>query len=458
MNANSVVFDALDFPSNWHIPDDCSGQIFVGGLSPARAEAYYIIDFDKRELIYCEINVETHARDMANYMAKTLPSRDLPYGETDFFAATSNFIQPHEALRLTNGLVAVAMHNAAYVRLIDFSNQSVSNYPDSAGYEPWAFSATNCLSSEADRYFFAQWPLQDRLDRYADPSRRLNVTVKSCNATSFSDVKDHATLQTQESIHEVKVDPSSTKVLLTEFCLSANASPPQNASDVFMNPALWSAYESKGLKDSSLYLLDLTSGAHSTFLPSGKTPGHVEFSRAHENTFYLSCHNLSKANGRVILHGPATLLAIEIKDTSLYEKWRYHEDHFIRATSHLVFEYAGESYLAVTGYPNFIYLFRDGSLDLCRIVELFSCDPIDPRKLHFSLLGEKIPIWLETSTNGRYLIAISNSNIYVYDLEANIVERMEKYNFRGPYIGTAHVTNLARFPQNRSPVEGQCSR
>jgi hypothetical protein len=245
----------------------------------------------------------------------------------------------------------------------------------------------------------------------------------------------------------VKITPDERHVILTEFCLVARHAPPPYHPDIFADEAAWTPYQMGGLHDSQLYLLEMSSGDSRAIFPRGKTPGHLEFSRSRDGAFYLSCHSLSKAHGRVILHGPGKLLQYELRGHELAETGSYEQPDSWRLTSHVVSSYGGQNFVAVTVFPNRLAIFSDDSFELVREVELFPMGAIPTNGLHFSQLGRRIPIWLTTSSCERFLILVSNAYVYLYDMETGRTSEYANYTVADEMIGTAHIANISPLAQ-----------
>jgi hypothetical protein len=441
MIADRVEFSELAFPAAWNVPVACRGRILVGGLGQGNCEAYYLIDFDRRVVASCEIDVRGYSAEMASYLRDRVPAEHLPYGLRDHAAAVPSYVQPHEGLALPDGRIAFALHNAGYLRELEFTERHVATYPREPAFAPVMLSATNSLDPSGERLVYAESDLDARLQRYVDRRTPVPTRVRTVDAGLRGGATTVCSLETEEAVHEVKACPDGRHILLTEFCLVARGAPPPASDDVFASAEPWQPYERAGLERSRLYLVDGSTGTSTSIHPDGSTPGHVEFSKADPAQFYLSCHNLSKCHGRLLLHGRGTLLAIRLAP-SLEVVGAYSDDRFLRITSHKVFAYRGQPRVVITVYPNRFYILSDPELAVLDDVELFPHPALDPSGLLFCTLPPHVPIWIETSTDGRYVILVSNEVVYLYDQDQRELQRFSGYSFRGGFIGTAHIKNL----------------
>lgn len=442
MIADDVEFSELAFPAAWNVPTSCRGRILVGGLGRGNREAYYLIDFNRRVVASCEIDVHSYSAVLASYLRDRVPAEHLPYGLRDHAAVVPSYVQPHEGLELPDGRIAFALHNAGYLRELEFTERHVASYPREPDFAPVMLSATNSLDPARARLVFAESDLDARLQRYVDRRTSVPTRVRTVDAGLRGGATTVASLETEEAVHEVKACPDGRHILLTEFCLVARGAPPPAGDDVFATAEPWQPYEQAGLERSRLYLVDGSAGTCSAIHPDGRTPGHVEFSRTDPARFYLSCHNLSKCHGRLLLHGAGKLIAIRVAPPGLEVVGAYSDERFLRVTSHKVYEHRGQPRIVITVYPNRFYILSEPDLAVIEDVELFPHPAIDAGGLVFCTLPPHLPIWIETSEDGRYVILVSNEVVYLYDQDRRELQQFSGYSHRGGFMGTAHIKNL----------------
>jgi hypothetical protein len=336
------------------------------------------------------------------------------------------------------------MHNASYMRVIDFDQKYVSHFSSADEFTPEMLSATNSINGIKKSIFFSSTDMDQRILKYKGSNIDLDTVVYRLCVDSMNREKI-VDLKTREVIHEVKVCPDEQYILLTEFFLAAQGKLPRNSESVFEEYERWGNYEESSLYSSNLYLIDQNTKKSTSILVNRKTPGHVEFSKSDDNLFYLSSHNLSKAYGRLILHGEGNLTVGALRAGKIEFMKEFSDKNFYRVTSHKIFNHKESSMIAVTVYPNRLYVLSEPELEILHDVVLFKHDSIEKGRLHFCDSKPHMPIWLETSDNGRYVILISNEYIYTYDLILRKLERFHGFSFEGDFIGTAHAINLNDF-------------
>lgn len=437
---DSAQFDEKPFPSHWHLPEDLTGRIFIGGLWENR-ECYYLIDFAQKLIKSCAVQVDSYVSALSGYIEKHLAPDQYPYACGSSKAVAYCFVQPHEALELSDGRVVVGMHNCSYAREIDFSQHHVGHVSEHNDFIPRMMSAQNSLDRDTGEYLYTMTDMQQRLRAYGTGPQELDSELYALD-TGWKSPRKLASLRTLEALHEVKQSPDPRYLVLTEFCLAANVRPPSPEGDPFANPAQWQAYQAGGLQANRIYLVDKSTGQSCAQIVPAGTPGHIEFSRSDPARFYLSCHNLSKAHGKLILHGEATLQAGTVREGVLSLGDHYQPEALYRLTSHKLFSYQGEHYIVLSAYPNRFHIVRESSLQCIRDEQLFAHESIATQGLHFCTLLGHMPLWIETSDNGRYVLLVSNELIYVYDMQHRSLRHVRGYSHHGGFSGTAHLTNF----------------
>jgi hypothetical protein len=437
---DSAAFFEKSFPADWPIPGDLTGRIFIGGLRE-NSECYYLIDFSERTIKSCIVCIDSYVSTFTKYIEQNLACSHFPYACISSAAVAYSFVLPHEALELPDGRVVVGMHNCSYAREIEFSQRQVGHMSEQDAFIPRMMSAQNSLDRVNGDYLYSMTDMHQRMRVYGGEQLELDTELYAVD-TAWKSPRKLASLQTLEAIHEVKQSPDSSYAVLTEFCLAARRAAPAVEGDPFADPSLWGEYEAAGLQANRIYLVDKTSGVVTAKEVNGKTPGHIEFSRTDPERFYLSCHNLSKAHGKLILHGEAMLLSGSIREGDLQFCSHYRPTGLYRLTSHKLFSYQGENYIVLSAYPNRFHIIREGSLQLLRDEQLFEHEPIAAIGLHFCTLLGHMPIWIETSDNGRYVLLVSNELIYIYDMQSHALSHLRGYSHHGLFTGTAHLTNF----------------
>ncbi|NUN04303.1 MAG: hypothetical protein HUU57_00960 [Bdellovibrio sp.] len=440
MNHESYSFAEIPFPKEWSIPEDCTGRILISGQGKSTYETHYLLDFSKRQILCCQINVDNYINELISYLKDRLPLQNLPFGATHFEVFAASFMQPHEGLETEDGRILVALHDTNFLRVINFETRHVGRYPEHNFFSPTIMSQTNSLDAKGENLFYSETSLDARIQSLIDGSPILTKVFEV--GIDFKSKRLIGELYTNEPIHEVKYCPDEQHLLLTEFCLRGKGKVPDYFPGIFEATKAWESYEQIGLFSGQLYSMNLQSGYHEKTFTECFTPAHVEFSGIERDTFFLSSHNLSKIHGKIALHGNGEIKRGRLRGGKVEWNETYTDPEFFRVTSHKVYSYRGRSKIAATVFPNKIYIFDEPKLQVTDIITLFEHETIPPNQFFICNPTAKTSTWLETSDNGRYLIAASNEYIYLYDQDQRNLNSLEGYNFCGPFTGTAHICNL----------------
>lgn len=430
-------FTSANFSETWDIPEGLSGAILSSGIDKEFNETYYLIDFANRVIHNCRINISNYYGRFQAYFEERMDAEYLPYGQTAFGTMPMNFLQPHEGLYSPRtDQIIVAMHNGPYLRLIDFKDKYVSKYPESDQPVGEMLSATNSIDDEGN-YYLAVSALDQRIEKYKGNREEIDTEVFKVDFAAGTSKKLFG-MKTLEAIHETKYH--GDHILLTEFILTAKAKPPK----VRAESNAWDKYYEQGLMASRFYSYSSNNDSLNS-IGFSNTPGHIEISKAFENVGYLSCHNLSKALGGLILQGNGDLVKLRFDDEKIEITDTYTDEKFFRVTSHKCIEYGGKNLIVITVYPNFFYIFDEASFEVIAQVELFPWPRIDGSSLYFCPALDHVPIWIESSDDQRYVILMSNKSFYIYDLETKKLSVQNGYSFLNDMMTTAHITNLNDF-------------
>lgn len=439
-----VVFRKSEFPDNWVLPNDLEGRVLVGGVAPDVQEQYFLLDFGSKTIDHCSVNVSEYATSMERYLKSRISLDALPYGHSTHLDFAKDFLCPHEGLETAEGEIVISMNNAPYMRRIDFSREVASTYSKFSAFHPIAYSATNSLSSNRERIFFAECDFEKRVQQFCDSATLIPTVIMSCK-TDFSDIKYHAQIDAGELLHEVKISPDGNYIVLTEFRSEACARPPafDNHNDVFAREESWEDYRLGGPGQSEVYLVDLRAKTTYTFSPNVPTPAHVEFSKLRSDTIYLSSHNLSRAHGRVILHGTGAISQCAINQHGIALQSEFSCAYLHRMSAHQLFVFQKKHYLVAAAYPSRLVLFDGVTMEYLRTIEIFAHEDLPPRGLFFCPPLRHYPRELTVSDNGRYAIMLADSAIYVCDMFGS--NSFVLNNYAGDcsrFRLTAHVVNL----------------
>lgn len=413
---------------------ELNDQLLIPGILADGTEIYYIINFENYDVIRIAVN-NTHERvSLATKLKSGVSEKHLPYGVNNHYDFTTSWIQPHEGLWLDDKRIMIAMHNCSFYRIINLSEHTVYT----TTINDVMTSATNCLSK--GKIYYTETDMLSRMRNMESEFSPLLTKVIELSSETLNR-KVIAEFLTTEAIHQVQISPDGTKLILTEFCIDLRSQCPSRIpDDNYMTDLSWKRYGGTPLPESFTHQVDINSGKHTSFIPEGLTPGHAEFSSCDSDIFYLSCHSLSKMHGKIIMHAPGYLIKVQVSNNGLIPKESFSSPDFLRITSHKTFCVDGEYYIAVTVYPNWLYIFSDPGMVLLRRIRLFDYDNISVIPYHVCTPGPQVPIWLEISSDGNYIILVSNRVIYIYSFRDNQTHTIDGYHSDNSFMGTGHLS------------------
>lgn len=169
------------------------------------------------------------------------------------------------------------------------------------------------------------------------------------------------------------------------------------------------------------------------------TPAHVEFDLTDAAVFYVSCHNMSKYKGYMVLHGPGAIVKYKYKNGRVEELGLFSDADFNRITTHRIFSCQGESFIAITGYPNHLYIIRTSDMTLVAKYKLFDEEsPVIYGEGIYICSGNKnAPLYLQVNSAGTKIYLVNSDTCFLVEWLTGQIENF-KYTNRN-YAVSAHM-------------------
>jgi hypothetical protein len=419
----------------------CSKTLLLAGLeSSSLCEHYKFIDLGTGELREWKVDNAPIREGQAAVLREHLGASSVPYGFDDSRALIPYFLHPHSFVHGRDGRVYVFFKQAPYFRVLDLAANAAFVAPNSEIDYRSAFSSTNCEAS--DGMYMARTNTSQRLDRYRGSSAKVACELvryqPEANACEpLATVNDFMI----DSIHQVALSKAQFLVALDmNLSVDVPASSPSICNlDVASEVSRYAAYD---FPRSDFFVHDLRSGATRVVQTSAPCAAHVEFSLRDPGVFYVTCHNISKWQNNVVVHGPATLEKYMYRAGSVTRLGAFSDDAFFRTTSHRVIRRGERELIAVTVYPNKLYLLDAETMTLDASVELFESAP---RSAPFVCEKNSVaPLYIAQSEDGEHLFLTGNSLLFVVSLRDRCVVDTIEFCAPGSFLATAHIGTLAR--------------
>jgi len=419
-----------------------SGQtVLIAGLSKdGRREKYFLVDAEQGCVDQWSIGIEEQ-RDAVLRQAKSRWNGLLAYGVAELEQMLPYWLHPHSFLQVGDQL-AVSFKQAPYLRVIDpRSRESQLVAPGAAGWEDnnfeWVLGST-CSLGRAGAVVTAAVRLEEQMAALGHETEFGATVFELDLATGASAELAALPPFVTDSVHEVAVGGSG-HIVTVDMNLAVDA--PRAASEV------WTGTEDAAIEDYARYRFPTSRFAVTT--PDGRTTvhdvetacaSHVDFDLDDPGVFFISCNNISKRQNAIVLHGPGAIERYEMDAEQLRLTHRLEDPRLLRITTVTPFMRNGERLLAVTGYPNQLWILGADDLSVQTVVELFEAETRTPPFL-CGRMGKE-PLYLAPSEDGSQVVLTGAGTAFVVSLDAGRVAATHEFAPTGSFAATAHIGNV----------------
>lgn len=328
----------------WHK----SQQIQTHYVFPAAQAPAFSLRLDLRgaERI-CQPDFETARKQLA------IGPKAFPYGmtERDWW---DYGVAPHSYLALNEHQCQVGLNFHNRFLHLDLQRKRAAWVDPGVGNE--LLSTQNWVDPLTGEMWFASWPVADTVRRMLQPQHPVRVTIWRY---ALQDRRLRQVWQGAfaDSLHQLALSPNRRFLLLTELGLRCSAS-----------AAASTRKQKEKLVPSEILVLDLTTG-RSWRLPM-LTASHVAFDPTEPGLCYLSGHNIGLLGDNVGIFGPGVMQKFALTKTGPKLRGEFTAPGFHRITTHLAFRHRGQTLLAVSGYPDTVYLIAAATMKLFKTLKL----------------------------------------------------------------------------------------
>ena len=386
-------------------------RLFTAGLLNSNFfEVYNIIDLEKEETKEIVVDNTKEQKFLVKMIERQFPDGKLPYGAQKIGQFLPYLINPHSCYKVGDKMLSF-MLQAPYFREIDINsleNRTVT-YQDFADI---IFSASSIGERKSDFIYLSVNSADERADIYNGKRTEMGFHYLEYN------VKNHKFQEQRyvesgliDNMHQVGYSREGFLVSLdmnisVNFDISYMAGLDCEAARIQYN----NAYFPKG----KIFIWDMKKDKLMIIDPPLCTPAHVEFDRDDQSVFYVSCHNMSKFKGSMVLHGPGMIVKYQYKNGVVEKLGCFTDSQFNRITTHKIFYYNEKPYLAVTGYPNYLYIINGGTMHLETKIKLFEPDPpiVYQNELFCCVGNRKAPLYLQVNDEGTEVYLVNSDTCF----------------------------------------------
>ncbi|MDD5344206.1 MAG: hypothetical protein PHV90_01580 [Smithella sp.] len=337
--------------NGFNFPDFISPSIHKGET----AQTHYFFQSSKRSIISLRVDLKGEEKNCEPDLVKekckwSVDKNQFPYGQTES-QWWEYCLAPHSYLPLENSKIQVGLNLFNRFLHIDVSSQSAQLIDPEIGNE--MLSTTNWFDKTTGELWFASWPVEGTALRILKPRENIRVTIWKLSLQNKK-VKRVWQGDFSDSLHQLLLSPDRRFLILTELGLY---------------------FEEKKLIPSRILILNLKTG-EKWRLPI-TTAGHVEFDPEEQNACYVSCHNIGLMGVKVGIFGPGIIKKIRLGENGPKLEGEFSHPDFHRITTHIVFRHRGETLIAVSGYPDKVFLINAATMKLYKILKLDQGEKVD---------------------------------------------------------------------------------
>ncbi|MFJ8487814.1 hypothetical protein ACIRBZ_05440 [Streptomyces sp. NPDC094038] len=411
------------------------GWLLVSGLSAdGRRELYKFVDLRRGRLHEVSIGIDEQRANQLAFLRGHLTG-DPPYGLDRVEDLLPYLLHPHSFLETASADLVVSFKQAPYLRILSAADRHPTWSPGPSGDVTGTLSSTNCETAP-DTVAFTSTDTADRLRRYDVPDQPLRTRLMTYSRATGS-VETRGTLPDFliDTLHQLVHSPNGYFVGV-DMNLSVLPGPDgvPGASAEGVDAA---AYATGSFPRSGFFVADEHLEKTQVHTPSGACAAHAEVDPDDPEVFYISCNNISKWRTQVVLHGPGTIERYRYRDGTVVREASYSDHEFLRITSQRCFRRGGRRFIAVTGYPNKLYVLDAETLELVDRIVLFEEEHREP-----PFVCEKnssAPLYLAVSPDARYVYMTGAAELFVVDLEEHAVVDRVRFCAPGSFAATAHI-------------------
>ena len=410
-------------------------KLFVAGLlNDNFYEAYYIIDLAQRESKEIIIDNTCEQANIIKLIKKQFSNRKLPYGAKNVKQFMPYLINPHSCYKIGDKMLSF-MLQAPYFREIDI-NTLENNLVTYRDLDDITFSASSIGQSEDGCIYLSINSANARADIYNGIKSDMGFEYYVYDVINKKFIKcANVEGGLIDNMHQVGYSQNG---FLVSLDMNISVDIGEDLTSLNGVEARLEYQNAKFIKG-KIFLWDINKEKLFVIDPPSYTPAHVEFDMNDQSIFYASCHNMSKFGGSMVLHGPGKIVKYQYTNGEVCELGSYSEKEFNRITTHKLFYCCQKPFLAVTGYPNYLYIIDAETMELVEKIKLFEAEyPVIYEEGLFQCVGNRnAPLYLQVSEDGRNVYLVNSDTCYdVSWLESKV----ESFQYTDKNFGvSAHI-------------------
>lgn len=413
--------------------------LLVAGLSAdARSEVYKLVDLAGATVHELRIGIDDLRARQLRAIVEGLEGAPPPYGHTEPGQLLGYFLHPHEFVQTSPGDIVVSFKQAPYVRILGETGNRMWPREEDLRFDRM-LSSTD-VETAAGVVGLTAVRSAERFARYRGASEPMGCELLEHDlATGAERVVGRVEPFIRDTLHQFQSSPAGYQVGV-DMSLEADT-----AAVGFHHregePFDVAAYAAAPFPRSGFFVRDAATGATEIIELSSPCAAHAEIDPLDPSVFYVSCHNISKWQNNVVVHGPGALEKYRWTAAGTVPVARFSDRRFLRVTSQATYVKEGQTRIAVPAFPNRLYIL-DASLRPLHVTVLFPDEEVEPPFV--CPKNSAAPLYLAITESARHAVLTSATELFVVDLDDGALVDRARFCEPGTFLATAHVDFVAR--------------
>jgi hypothetical protein len=376
-------------------------------------QTIYLLDLKNKENIRISLNLENAAQDFYRAAEKIKGEMGIDRGLYPFGLSEKMYkefcITPHSFLYLGDNRVLCGLDMFNRYEIINIQDSAIHLF-DPGVNDDW-LTATPSFDAEGN-LIFGSTDLRETINGILDPDRpsftRFWKLDKDNNLTELWQGRSGALL------HQIKIAGVDNK---------AEKDIQHQPRIIYINK---DGSAGDGLISGGAYV-NFTNLKNNDVYKVGPfdVPAHVESHPSNPDIVYLSEHNFRIESGMPVILGNAAVFRFEMSENGPVFTGKFTHPELYRMTSHELFHHKGDVLIALTGYPDTVFIVNAISLKLVRKIKFRDGEKVDLSKGSFRC--NESTYGCQISADGNLLFIIESTIIKVIEIETG--ELLDQFMF-----------------------------
>lgn len=414
-------------------------KIFIPGLATKNLnEKYFTINIESMEITSFEIDINKQREQLNQFLEKNIDESCLPYDLTEIKSLIPYYLHPHSFIQNPETKdIFIFYKQAPYFRVVRNNPFESKIFPKNYNYDS-IISSTNSFSKDKKSIYLTKSSGKARIKKYKNtietiPFNLEQFIIEKNEFKKITTIKN-TLIDTIHQVHSISDDifigvdmNVSTRLDKLDGILNIDSSLDKYIDLEFPFSKYFVYHKQKQSINSSVEVIS----------PKNACAAHVVTDPIHENTFYISCHNLSKYKNNVVCHGQASIEKYSIINGETVFISHFTHKNLFRMTTHECIEINGESLILAVSYPNLLYIINAKDLSIFKIITLFEIESV--KAPFVCKKNTEAPLYIAISSHKKHVFLSGSTTIFIIDLVNFELVKDIKFCEKGEFMATSHI-------------------